>query len=148
MVAVEKNQPPTVQNTNKPVRCSEVVEVEISSYPIQQASFLPTGQCFHNCKDIIHMISVPRPSPFLLLFCLHVLYWMQTKEQKQGRTGNEAMTVAPPLARYVWKVSWYLHSSELHCTLACLYLTSLTQDTRSTASYQYCKWQKAGRCLV
>ena len=32
--------------------------------------------------DVIHVTSVPRPSPILLLFCFCVLYWMQTKEQK------------------------------------------------------------------
>ena len=29
--------------------------------------------------DIIHMINVPRPSLFLLLFCSRVLYWTQTE---------------------------------------------------------------------
>ena len=33
---------------------------------------------------------VPRPSPFLPLFRFRVLYWAKTKEQKWGRTGNEA----------------------------------------------------------
>ena len=32
-----------------------------------------------------HVISVPRPSPFLPLFHLRVLYWTQIEEQKRGR---------------------------------------------------------------
>ena len=34
--------------------------------------------------DIIHVIGVPRPSPFFALFRFRVLYWMRTKEQKTG----------------------------------------------------------------
>ena len=40
--------------------------------------------------DIIHVIGVPRPSPFFALFGFHVLYLMQTEEKKWGRPGNEA----------------------------------------------------------
>ena len=31
-------------------------------------------------------------SPFFTLFCFCVIHWTQTKEQKQGRPGNEATT--------------------------------------------------------
>ena len=34
--------------------------------------------------DIIHVIGVPRPSPFFALFGFHVLYLMQTEEKKMG----------------------------------------------------------------
>ena len=41
--------------------------------------------------DVIHVIGVPRHSPFFALFHFRVLYWTKTKEQKRGRPGNEAM---------------------------------------------------------
>ena len=39
--------------------------------------------------DIIHVTSVPRPSPFFALFRLRVL--CKLKNKKQGRPGNEAI---------------------------------------------------------
>ena len=39
--------------------------------------------------DVIYMIGVPRPSPFFALSHFRVLYWVQTKEQKWGRPGND-----------------------------------------------------------
>ena len=38
--------------------------------------------------DVIHVIRFPGFPFFTLLFCFCVLYWMQTKEQKQNRSGN------------------------------------------------------------
>ena len=40
--------------------------------------------------DVTHVMNETRPSPFFALFRFHVLYWMQTKEIKWGRSGNEA----------------------------------------------------------
>ena len=34
--------------------------------------------------DVIHVIGVPRPSPFFALFCFCVLYWTKSEEQKTG----------------------------------------------------------------
>ena len=37
--------------------------------------------------DVIHVIGVPRPSPFFMLFCFCVLYWTQTEEKNGGGLG-------------------------------------------------------------
>ena len=34
--------------------------------------------------DVIHVIGVPRPSPFFVLFPFRVLYWTKSEEQKKG----------------------------------------------------------------
>ena len=49
----------------------------------------------------IHVISFPRPSSRLPLICFCVLYWVQTKEQKRGRPGNEA------------KIAVFVHTSSV-----------------------------------
>ena len=38
--------------------------------------------------DVIHVIGVPRPSPFFALFCFRVLW--KPKNKKRGRPSNEA----------------------------------------------------------
>ena len=39
--------------------------------------------------DVIHMIGVPRPSPFFVLFRFRVWYWMKTEEQKMGEVWEQ-----------------------------------------------------------
>ena len=50
--------------------------------------------------DVIHVIGVPRPSPFFMLFRFRVLYWMQTEEQKMGEAWERGYEVR---ALFVYK---------------------------------------------
>ena len=79
--------------------------VRISLYHLLHMSWLmgnapPTSTL---CSpDVIHVIGVPRPSPFFALFCFRVLYWTKPKEQKTGEAWERGIafylfTVAPPL---------------------------------------------------
>ena len=61
--------------------------VRISLYRLLHTSWLmgnapPTSTS--RPPNIIHVIGVPRPSPFFTLFRFCVLYWTKTKEQKTG----------------------------------------------------------------
>ena len=42
--------------------------------------------------DVIHVIGVPRPSPFCALFRFRVLYLTQTKEQKTGNAWERRLS--------------------------------------------------------
>ena len=64
--------------------------------------------------DVIHMVSVPRFPPSFTTPCFHVLYWMHTKEQKQGRPGNETRLIVNCYTIAICIVQPYI----LYCTLS------------------------------
>ena len=76
--------------------------------------------------DVIHMIGIPRPSPFFTAFphppyIIHVtgiLHWTQTEQQKWGRPGNEARALVAQ-ARSTGLNSWQL---------ACLYFLHISSN--------------------
>ena len=53
--------------------------------------------------DIIYVLNETRPSPFFTMSFTFVLYWMQTKEQKWRRPGNEARVVFLVQSSFVQK---------------------------------------------
>ena len=63
--------------------------------------------------DVIHVVSVPRFPPSFTTPCFHVLYWMHTKEQKQGRPGNETRLIVNCYTIAICIVQPYI----LYCTL-------------------------------
>ena len=76
---------------------------------------LPSPPTSTSCPpDIIHMVSVPRFPPFFTTPCSRVLYWMYTKEQKQGRLGNEARLIVNCYTIAVCIVQPYI----LYCILS------------------------------
>ena len=50
--------------------------------------------------DVIHVVGVPKPSPFFVLFHFHVLYQMKTEEQKTGGLGTLASFSGLQLSLY------------------------------------------------
>ena len=64
--------------------------------------------------DVIHMVSVPRFPPSFTTPCFHVLYWMHTKEQKQGSPGNETRLI---VNRYTIAICIVQPYNILYCTL-------------------------------
>ena len=69
-----------------------LVAVDNSAQPCLKLWLALSSLCPLN---VAHMMNAPRLSPFSPLFHFCVLLSMQTKEQEQGRPGNEARGTAP-----------------------------------------------------
>ena len=66
---------------------SEVEHSNLSLSMLFECGHLPPT-CSLRPPDVIHVVSVPRPSSFYTTLCLfhwHALYWTQTEEQKNMR---------------------------------------------------------------
>ena len=63
--------------------------------------------------DVIHVIGVPRPSPFFVLFRFHVLYWTQTKEQKTGEARERGYFITERFAHSTTPTQYVRYTSFL-----------------------------------